>query len=193
MSDEYTNILLNAVVPFDPRKTKLLMGSLEYIAAEVVVAKVVRKIIKADTVGWAQLAYVHAISLPFMGGAAAFFDQNIDYQGTDDKGKKIGFGQQFMDGAKGIPAVLLAQWIVASFTKGFHAPWFNMKDLFITAAAKAVTAPLLWTIHDYMPFIVQNGLQSNDILHEYQANRSRFTSVTTKRGKPSPFVEIKKK
>ena len=32
--DGYMNILSNIVVPFDPRKTKLLMGSLEYIAAE---------------------------------------------------------------------------------------------------------------------------------------------------------------
>ncbi len=49
---DYTNIVTNVLLPFDPRRTKLLMGSLEYIAAEVVVAKVVRKIIKADTKGW---------------------------------------------------------------------------------------------------------------------------------------------
>ena len=68
MSDEYTNILTNVVLPFDPRRTKLLLGTLEYIAAEVIVAKVVRKIMRADNRGWLQLAYVHALSMPFLGG-----------------------------------------------------------------------------------------------------------------------------
>ena len=184
MSDEYTNVLLNAVVPFDPRKTKLLLGSLEYIAAEVVVAKVVRKIIKADTVGWAQLAYVHAISLPFMGGAAAFFDPNIDYQGTDDKGAKIGFGQQFMDGAKGIPAVLLAQWIVASFTKGFHAPWFNMKDLLITAGTKALTRPVVGFVFEYLPDNVAESLRVLELLFAMQRDKSTLKSKP-KSGSPA--------
>mgnify|MGYP001121353537 FL=1 len=87
MSDEYTNILTNVVLPFDPRRTKLLLGTLEYIAAEVIVAKVVRKIMRADNKGWLQLAYVHALSMPFLGGAAGFFDPQEQYTGNDSKGK----------------------------------------------------------------------------------------------------------
>ena len=66
-----------------------------------------------------------------------------------------------------------------------------MKDLLITAAAKAVTAPLLFTVHEYLPFMVQNGLQSSDILHQYQAIRSRFTGEDTKRRPPPQYVELK--
>ena len=176
MSDDYTNILTNVVVAFDPRKTKLLLGSLEYIAAEVVVAKIVRKIIKADTVGWLQLCYVHALSLPFMGGAAGFFDPNEDYKGKDKEGKEFGFGQQFMDGAKGIPAVLIAQWIVASFAKGFHAPWFNLKELLITAGAKALTRPVVGFVFEYLPNAAAENLRVLDLLIQMQQQKSTLAS-----------------
>ena len=159
MPDEYTNIATNVITPFDPRRTKLLLGSLEYIAAEVLVAKIVRKIIKADNKGWAALAYVHALSLPFMGGAAGFFDPSENYNAPDQKtGKKIGFTTHLTDGAKGIPAVLLAQWIVESFARGFHAPWFNMKDLLITAGTKALTRPVLGFVIDYLPATLKDNL-----------------------------------
>ena len=58
MSDEYTNVLTNVITPVDPRRTDLLFGSLEYVAAEVVVAKIVRKIIARSASyvrGWAQI------------------------------------------------------------------------------------------------------------------------------------------
>ena len=136
----YQNVAKNIIVPIDPRRTKQLLGSLEYVAAEVVVAKIVRKIIKADTKGWLELAYIHTLSLPFLGGLGAFFENQKDYDGQDpDTGKAIGVATQLMDGAKGIPAVLLAQYILESFAKGFHVPWFNLKDLLITAGTKALT------------------------------------------------------
>ena len=57
----YQNVAKNIIVPIDPRRTKQLLGSLEYVAAEVVVAKIVRKIIKADTKGWLELAYIRGV------------------------------------------------------------------------------------------------------------------------------------
>lgn len=165
---DYTNIATNVILPFDPRRTKLLMGSLEYIAAEVVVAKVVRKIIKADTKGWLELAYVHALSLPFMGGTAAFFERTENYSGKDTLGKEITFTTQLMDGAKGIPAVLVAQYIIESISKGFHAPWFNMKDLLITAGTKAITRPIVGFIYKYLPENAQDNLVILDSLIERQ-------------------------
>ena len=174
--DGYMNVLSNIVVPFDPRKTKLLMGSLEYIAAEVVVAKIIRKIIKQDNVGWLHLCYVHALSLPFMGGAAGFFEGNADYEAKDDAGKNLGFGQQFQDGAKGIPAVLIAAWIVASFTKGFHAPYFQMKDLLITCGTKAITRPVVGFIFEYLPKDAQYNLRVLDQLIEMQRKKSTLYS-----------------
>ena len=81
-----TNIATNVILPFDPRRTKLLLGSLEYIAFEVVIAKIVRKIIKADNKGWLHLGYIHALSLPFMGGGPRGFSTRIPFT-TDKIGK----------------------------------------------------------------------------------------------------------
>ena len=175
MSD-YTNVLTNVITPFDPRRTALLMGSLEYIAAEVVVSKVVRKIIGADNKGWLELAYVHALSLPFMGGTAAFFDQQAGYTGNDKDGKKVTATTHFMDGAKGIPAVLIAQYIIASISKGFHAPWFNMKDLLITAGSKAITRPIIGFIYEYLPDDAAENLEVVEHLVRLQREASSLKS-----------------
>ena len=171
---EYMNILSNVVLPFDPRRTKLLLGSLEYIAFEVVVAKMVRKLMKCDNLGWLKLAYIHALSLPFMGGAAGFFDEQEGYTGPKSKDQKpVGFVDQLTDGGKGIPAVLLAQWILDSFSKGFHAPWFNLKDLLITAGTKALTRPLVGFIFTYLPEAGQDNLRVVDEM----IRRQRFFST----------------
>ena len=190
--ESFTNILYNLTEPVNGTDA-IVTGSATIVASEVAVSWTIRKFMKSPK-PLLQLAFIHALSLPFLGGiGSALFSDEAD-KPYDNKGKdpKNTFTAQLTKGAYGIPAVLLAQWIVETSSIGFHLPWFNMKDLFITAAAKAVTAPLLWTIHDYMPFIVQNGLQSNDILQEYKALRSRFTSATTKRGNPATFTELKK-
>ena len=175
MSD-YTNVVTNIITPFDPRRTALLMGSLEYIAAEVVVSKVLRKIIKADNKGWLELVYVHALSLPFMGGTAAFFDANAGYTGNDAEGNEVGFTKHAMDGAKGIPAVIVAQYIIESISKGFHAPWFNMRDLLITAGSKAITRPLIGFIYTYLPKDAAANLQVVEHLVRMQREASSLKS-----------------
>ena len=176
MSNEYSNVVTNVITPVDPRRTDLLFGSLEYVAAEVIVAKLVRKMIRADTKGWMELAYIHTLSLPFIGGAGAFFEKNDPYVGTDKKGKKVGFGTQLMDGAKGIPAVLLAQYILTSFSKGFHVPWFNMKDLLITAGTKSITRPVVGFVYSYLPKNAQDNLKLLEILFDRQRDISTVKS-----------------
>jgi hypothetical protein len=146
------NIGTNAILPFDPRKMKVLLGSAEYIALEVFVSAVVRKIMKAPK-GYMELVAIHAISLPFMGGAVGFLDNNRDMRKSPTQ-----WGELFMDGAKGVPAVLLAQWVVATFYSGFAFPWFNMKDLLITAGSKTITRPLMAMIIDYLPADLQDAL-----------------------------------
>ena len=141
------------------------------------VAKIVRKIIKADTKGWLELAYIHTLSLPFLGGLGAFFENQKDYAGQDpDTGKAVGVATQLMDGAKGIPAVLLAQYILESFAKGFHVPWFNLKDLLITAGTKALTRPVVGFVYKYLPDNAKENLQIVDILISRQREISSLKS-----------------
>ena len=112
----------------------------------------------------------------FMGGTAAFFDPNQAYKGDDSSGSKIGFGTHLTDGAKGIPAVILAQYILESFSKGFHAPWFNLKDLLITAGTKAITRPVVGFVYDYLPRNVQQSLEVLEQLFIRQREKSTLKS-----------------
>ena len=189
--ESFTNILYNLTEPVNGTDA-IVTGSATIVASEVAVSWTIRKFMKAPK-PLLQLAFIHALSLPFLGGiGSALFSKEAD-KPYDNKGKdpKNTFTAQLTKGAYGIPAVLLAQWIVETSSIGFHMPWFNMRDLLITAAAKAVTAPLLFTVHEYLPFMVQNGLQSSDILHQYQAIRSRFTGEKSKRAPAPQYVELK--
>ena len=170
MTTSVANIPLNAIVPFDPRKTTLLMGSAEYIALEVLVSKLARFLLKSPR-GWVELAMVHAISLPFMGGAVGFADENRQV----NKDKKA-WSELFMDGAKGVPAVLLAQWVMNTFYSGFHFPWFNMKDLLITAGAKTITRPITGFLMDYLPADAGDALEIVDQLVRLQVANSNLHS-----------------
>lgn len=64
------NIPSNAILPFDPRRYKLAIGSAEYVAIEVIISKIIRMLLKQNNKGWVELATVHAISLSYMGGRA---------------------------------------------------------------------------------------------------------------------------
>ena len=72
--DTFANIFQNAILPLDPRKMKVLMGSAQYIAVEVLVSQLVRRIMKAPQ-SWTDTILVHTLSMPFMGGAAGFGDR----------------------------------------------------------------------------------------------------------------------
>ena len=165
------NIGTNAILPFDPRKMKLVLGSAEYIALEVFVSAVVRKIMKAPK-GYMELVAIHALSLPLMGGAVGFVGNNRDVRTSN-------WGELFMDGAKGVPAVLLAQWVLNTFYSGFAFPWFNMKDPLITAGAKVITRPLTSMIIDYLPADFQDGLDLLNGIVTRQSDVSPLRRMTS--------------
>ena len=113
------------------------------------------------------MAFIHALSLPFLGGLQFAKPSQRSAQVQED-GVANGYVEQLTAGAKGIPAVLLAQYLVATFTQGFHVPWFNMYDLMITSASKALTAPLLFAVVQYLPDFVVDGLEMAEFLEEGQ-------------------------
>ena len=106
------------------------------------------------------------------------------------KDGKQSYGHQLAAGAKGIPAVILAQYIVASFTRGFHVPWFNLKDILITAAAKAVTAPLLFALSESMPESLADGLEVMQQLVELQAASSVLNSKDKRKTKKDFAISV---
>ena len=52
--------------------------------------------------------------------------------------------EQLKDGAKGIPAILLAKYSVDTCYRGFHIPGkgWSLADITISAASKAISRPL---------------------------------------------------
>ena len=167
--DDYTNIFSNAILPYNPQRMSLLMGSAQYVAIEVIVSKIVRKFMKADR-SWADLVCVHALSLPLMGGAAGFAEPDKDYTAE--------WSDQFTAGAKGIPAVIAAEWILRTFYAGFHAPWFNMKDLLITAGAKTISRPIASGIYKNLP---DNMADSLALVNELINRQNAASSLKSKK------------
>ena len=71
---KFSNVFKNAVAPFS--SGKIIKGSVTYIALEVIVAKILRKIMKVGDKTITELAVVHALSLPLLGGMSAAFNQD---------------------------------------------------------------------------------------------------------------------
>ena len=165
------NIALNAVLPVNPMKGMLVAGSAEYIAAEVVVSKFLRKLMGWQDKSFFELAYIHAVSLPFLGGAGSFAAPAGSY--TE------GYVSQVTSGAKGVPAVLLAQWVVETCFKGFHVPRFSMKDVFITAASKSLTQPLISIVFKNLPADMASALNVVGEMARKQ-NAGAFTYAKTR-------------
>jgi len=136
MTDSVQNVFFNAILPYDIRRQQLVVGCAQLVAIEVVVAKLFRKILGMGNRGVLELAAVHAVSLPFLGGLAGFFAPNGGLAGET-------FTDSLMAGAKAVPAVFLAQYIINTGASGFHVPKVSMKDVLVTAASKAITRPLI--------------------------------------------------
>ena len=164
------NVLANAYAPVDFRNEGQLMGTAGYVAVEVAVSKLVRTVLKMEPRSITELAFVHLLSIPFMGGAGAPFGASTPLRGTAD------YTTAFKDGAKGIPAVLVAQWVYQTAYSGFHMPWFNLKDLLIIAGSKTITRPLVYSVYDKLPDALDDGFAVIDELIRRQTNNSNIKS-----------------
>ena len=164
------NILLNSALPFDPRDggTRLL-GTAEYIAWEVLVAIVFRRLLRLPRKSIYDLIQVHAASMAFLGGAGASFGPVGDFN--------QGFQANLVDGAKGIPAILFGQYTVDTFRRGFHVPGsgWTMADIMTSAASKTISRPLFGMIYE---MVDSNNLAGplNEIneMQKVQAQRSNL-------------------
>ena len=159
-------VLKNAFKPF----TSATMGSAEYVALEVVVSKMLRRFINAPR-GWVDLAVVHALSLPFIGGLSKFME-NTKSIFADKATPDGGWAQQLQDGAKGAPGVYLAEYIVNTFNGGIHMPRPALKDAGVTLVGKAITRPIAAIVLPYLPANLQESFEVLDILFQRQYARA---------------------
>ena len=162
--DKAQNVLSNVVLADDPRRLRLVGGTLQIVIIEAAISKVIRKVLGKDNTAFLDLLLIHALSLPLMGGAAGFMDANGAY--SED------YMSLFRDGVKGVLAVFLGQYALGTFKTGFHIPSITAYDAFITAASKILTRPLIGTAFGSLPDAMQKSL--NDV--EEMINRQRTVS-----------------
>ena len=104
----YSNVFWNAIQPYNFNYDNQLAGAATVVASEVLVGWVIRKVMKAPK-PVLEMAYIHALSLPFLGGLAGYQEDpslRTSIPGTKDEANKQGYGHQLAAGAKGIPAVV---------------------------------------------------------------------------------------
>ena len=164
------NVVDAAITPVDVRKFRQVLGAAEYISAEVLVSYLARYVFKMEKRTIMELAAIHAVSLPFIGGLAAAVDK------PNPLGYEAPVSDQFYDGAKGIPAVFLAQYTVNTALSGLHAPRINAKDILITAAAKLATRPILSFLYPMLGDAFRTNLDVLDGIFKRQREKSNLKS-----------------
>ena len=166
MASNITNVLNNTILPLDIRKPDLVGGSLQLIVVEVLIAKVIRKVLNMGSRGVMELAFIHAVSLPMMGGFSAMFGPPQKY-GMDTM-------QAFKDGAKGIPAVFAAQYITNVANKGFQIPKVSVKEILVTAASKMLSKPLINVMFDKLPKAIKDNFTIQLLMEAKQSAASNL-------------------
>ena len=149
--DSFTNLLETAVIPIDLRKAEVVFGAAEYVFFEVFTHWMLMNLFKFEKRSLVELAAIHSVSLPFIGGLGAFtnFPHALGYEAP--------WGDILTDGAKGVPAVFAAQYLVNTALKGIHAPSIRFNEVLTTIAAKILSRVLLaGGYYQFPPFFRTN-------------------------------------
>ena len=173
--------LSNSILPFDIRVNKgstglgfgvpsgnLAAGSVQVLIIEVLVSKLIRYGLRMENTTLGKLILIHALSMPLTGGLVGFVNPQVALKNAPD------LSQAVMDGAKGVPALFVAQYITNTALQGLHAPKISMKDILITAAARILTRPILKYGYQYMPQAVADNFDANDTMVQNQNKASRL-------------------
>ncbi len=172
MTDQATNVFNNLILPYDLRKTGLVLGCAQLVLLEVTVSKIIRKILGMGNRSVTELAAIHTVSLPLLGGLSGFVTENSAFGSAS-------WGESLQDGAKGVPAVFAGQYITNTFLSGFHMPKISFKDALITAASKALTRPLLKLIYGKLPAAIQQNFQLENRMEQFQNRASNLKMPRT--------------
>ncbi len=171
-SNKFNNVLMNAIRPLSTGGA--IKGSATYVAIEVAVSKLLRQVMGSDNKSIMELATVHTISLGFMGGVSTVLN-NPNEMATQYGNKSI--MRQITQGAKGIPAVFLAQYIYQTFFNGFRMSFWSMKDALIMAAAKILSRPIAAKLLYNNVKFVQNALDNVYVMESAQAATSNLRRI----------------
>ena len=166
--EQWSNVLSNAAMPVDIRKQTQVGGALGYVGLETLISYVVRRVFKVAPRGVGELAAIHTLSLPFIGGLSVIADKE------DAKGLEGPISGQFMEGAKGIPAVFASTYVVNTYLAGLHLPKLDFKDILVTAASKIASRPIMSLLYPNLGDSFRNGQDSLRQNFALQRRQVRF-------------------
>ena len=158
------NMFYNAVAPF--AGSDRIVGTTFNVAAEVLVESAVRKMVGQKKIEWFDMVAYHAISQPFMMAFVAGGDLTEVGRGT--------YKDQAIDGFRGVPALLLAKYILYTYYQGFFLPGFNMKELLLTAGTKTITRPIVHTVQKWLPKTLADQIAVVDAIYGSQMENSNL-------------------
>jgi hypothetical protein len=167
MSAQLSNVFNNSILPFDFRRDRVLAGSIQLVVVEVVISKLLRKILGMGNRGLIELAAIHTVALPFLGGLAGFFDPVKNAAHSK-------FADAAADGAKGIPAIFFSQYLINTAMKGIHVPQISMKEALVTAASKVLSRPLIVAVYPKLHASLQNNVDTTDLVVNLQQKVSNL-------------------
>ncbi len=173
--DMIKDVFKNSVAPINVTATDgtdRVIGNAQVVALEVAVSKLLRWGLRMAPRGILELAFIHTVSLGFMGGLAGPFDRSAPIDGD------VKTTDALFDGMKLVPAVFAAQYVASVARQGLNLGFkqISVKDLLITAASKAVTRPLWNLIYKQLPQKMADGLDTHDNMVERQRAASRLKS-----------------
>ena len=182
------DVFKNATNPYIA-STQVAMGNAQLVAAEVLISKLLRKILGMSQRSFTYLVAVHAASLPLIGGLSAPFSPPVGYRAgvyatekfVKGKGKQKGWGGNMAvlkAAAASVPAVWLAEYVVQTSGVGFHVPKPNIRDALMTAAAKMLTKPLIgMSFETILPAAVRNNFEVASALESAYNRASSLRGV----------------
>ena len=162
-----SNVFKNAILPF--AKAKFLMGSVQHVAAEVLVSYIIRRIFKAERKKVIDLAMPHVFSLPLIGGVNGAWVYSKPMEQNEARLK-----DQAKESAKQFPALLLGDICWKISNQGWHLPSYKGRELLIMLVAKTLTRPLIGALYKSMPEGMAVNFDALDWMFGAQAGASKL-------------------
>ena len=171
--EKVTEVFGNATAPYNPSSTgagggSTIAGNAQIVALEVAVSKLIRWAMRLENKSILNLIAVHSVSQAFLGGFSSFFG-DVTYMREGPTSV-----QAVKDGAKGIPGLLVAQYVVNTANSGLHFPRMSFKDMLITGASKALTRPLINLAYSSLGQTIAANFHAHDQMVNEQQAVARF-------------------
>ena len=163
------DVLNNTLLPVT-ESTEVAAGNAQRVVLEVLMSKIIRKVMRMQDRSFLYLTAVHTLALPLLGGFQAALSTSQDYNQTNLA--------QIQAAAACVPAVYTSEYVVNTSSVGFHVPKPNLRDALVTAVAKILTRPLIGNTIQFLPVGLQGNFGAAQKLQAIQNSGSRLNRGT---------------